>query len=114
MNRNNFIPCCSAYAPEWKPDRGESGKEKIVQIELKCPVCPCHFVAASKANLEQVVQDMIEGGTWYALADGDSFQEMIEVALAKRGTIRCPSCGTPVQIRESDVEELIPVEAALV
>jgi hypothetical protein len=85
-----------------------------MQIELSCPSCPCRFVAASEAKLEQIVERMIEDGTWYALAEGNSFEHMIRVALEKRGAIHCPECGAVVEVRESDVQDLLPIEAALV
>jgi hypothetical protein len=41
---------------------------------------------------------MTDDGPWFALASGETFQDMLVAALRARGTIRCPECGAPVAV----------------
>jgi hypothetical protein len=44
---------------------------------------------------------MTDDGPWFALAPGRTFEDMIFAALARRGRILCPECGTAVAVHES-------------
>jgi hypothetical protein len=82
-----------------------------MQIELRCPVCGCHFIAPPHASYDEVLDRMTDEGPWFALAEGDTFQDMIFAALANRGTIRCPDCWGTVAVGESSWGE--PAGASL-
>src|SRR5262249_61954654 len=78
-----------------------------VEIELHCPSCLSNFTASPEATPEQIVQRMTEEGPWYALANGNSFEDMVCLALLNRGAINCPDCASPVSIREKSMGALI-------
>ncbi len=75
-----------------------------MQIELRCPSCPCRFRAPSFAPASEVLDRMTEDGPWFALAEGDTFQDMLAAALRARGRIRCPECDSAVAV----ADELAP------
>jgi hypothetical protein len=77
-----------------------------MQIQLHCPACACSYSAAPDAPSDQVVQRMIEEGPWYALGDGETFEDMIFAALTARGAIRCPECGEPVHVTEESLGQV--------
>jgi hypothetical protein len=87
---------------EWRP---------AMMVELVCPCCPFRFSAPSKASAAEIVQRMIEEGPWFALGNGETFQEMLYTALTTRGAIRCPDCQEDVLVLEESgceaVEELL-------
>lgn len=77
-----------------------------MQIELTCPLCQCRFTAAPDSPAAEVVDRMTEEGPWFALGDGETFEDMIFAALTERGCIRCPECGDPVAVNESSLGRL--------
>jgi hypothetical protein len=77
-----------------------------MQIELHCPRCCCQFSAPPDAPAAEVVDRMTEEGPWYALGDGETFEDMIFAALTSRGVIRCPECGEPVSVSEESLGQL--------
>jgi hypothetical protein len=70
-----------------------------MMIGLHCLVCRSEFSAAADTPADDILDRMIEEGSWYALAPGESFEEMVRAALADRGRILCPDCGKALAIR---------------
>jgi transposase-like protein len=77
-----------------------------MQIELRCPRCPCRFSAPPDLPADEVIDRMIDEGTWFALAKGETFEDMIFAALVARGKIRCPECSKAVAIHEESLGRL--------
>jgi hypothetical protein len=75
-----------------------------MRIELCCPGCAGRFTAPADAPASDILDRMTEDGPWYALAEGETFEEMILEALAWRGMIRCPECGEAVVVRVAGAE----------
>jgi hypothetical protein len=63
-----------------------------MQIHLHCPRCACHFSAPADTPASEVLDRMNDDAPWFALAEGDTFAEMVFAALASRGKILCPEC----------------------
>ena len=74
-----------------------------MQIELFCQVCCTRFVAPPETPAVEVLDRMIDDGPWFALAEGDTFEDMIFAALTSRGAIRCPECCRPVSVSEESL-----------
>jgi hypothetical protein len=74
-----------------------------MQIELACANCACRFAAAPDTSSSEIVDRMTEEGPWYALGDGETFEDMIFAALTARGAIRCPECGDLVSVSEESL-----------
>ena len=70
-------------------------------VELACLACPCSFRTAPETPHDEVVRLMTDEGPWFGLAAGQTFEDMIFTALARRGRILCPDCGTAVTVHES-------------
>ena len=77
-----------------------------MQVELYCPNCHCRFAAAPDAPAAEVLDRMTAEGPWYALGDGETFEDMIFAALTSRGAIRCPECRTPVSVSEESLGQI--------
>ena len=78
-----------------------------VEIELYCPNCLSQFAAPADTSADAIVDRMRDDGPWYALANGNTFDDMICSALLYRGAICCPDCSCPVLIREKSLGRLI-------
>ena len=74
-----------------------------MQIELYCDCCACRFVAPPEASSNEVVDLMLDEGPWYALGDGETFEDMIFSSLSRDGHIFCPECGEPVAVSEESL-----------
>jgi hypothetical protein len=78
-----------------------------MKIELYCPRCACRLVAAPDTPWFDLVGQMTEEGPWFALANGETFEEMVWGAILTRGFILCPECEGPVSVREQSLGRLI-------
>ena len=70
-------------------------------VQLACLACPCSFRTSPETPHEEVVRLMTDDGPWFGLAPGRTFEDMIFTALARRGRILCPDCGTAVAVHEA-------------
>ncbi len=77
-----------------------------MQIELSCPNCFHHFTAPAQAGDEEALQHLVSDGPFYALGDGETFEDMIYAALAGRPQVRCPRCGQATQVSEESLGEM--------
>ncbi len=77
-----------------------------MQVELFCPNCCCRFAASPETPAAEVLDRMAEEGPWYALGDGETFEDMIFTTLFDRGTIRCSECGESVVVSEESLGQL--------
>jgi hypothetical protein len=77
-----------------------------MQIELYCPHCSCSFAEEPDAPAAEVLDRMGEEGPWYALGDGETFEDMIFSTLFASGTIRCTECGEAVSVTEQSLNRL--------
>jgi hypothetical protein len=74
-----------------------------MQVELYCPHCSCRFAASPETPAAEVLDRMTEEGPWYALGDGETFEDMIFATLMSHGAITCPECGDPVTVNEESL-----------
>lgn len=77
-----------------------------MQVELLCPHCSCSFAASPDAPAAEVLDRMAEEGPWYALGDGETFEDMIFSTLFACGSIRCSECGEAVSVSEQTLGRL--------
>ena len=77
-----------------------------MQIELYCEACACRFVAPPQASANEVTDRMFENGPWYALGDGETFEDMIFSTLFAHGDIRCAECGGSASVSEESLGRL--------
>ena len=77
-----------------------------MQVELLCPHCSCSFAASPDAPAAEVLDRMAEEGPWYALGDGETFEDMIFSTLFACGSIRCSECGEQVSVSEQTLGQL--------
>jgi hypothetical protein len=77
-----------------------------MQVELFCPDCCCSFAAEPDTPAAEVLDRMAEHGPWYALGDGETFEDMIFSTLFACGSIRCGDCGGPVSVTEQSLGRL--------
>jgi hypothetical protein len=77
-----------------------------MQVELTCPHCCCNFAANPETPAAEVLDRMAEEGPWYALGDGETFEDMIFSTLFACGSIRCSECGESVSVNEESLGQL--------
>lgn len=77
-----------------------------MRIELRCPCCLCSFAAEPDAPALRILDRMIDEGPWFALADGETFEDMVFNALLARGRISCPDCGEAVHVNEASLGQM--------
>jgi hypothetical protein len=77
-----------------------------MQVELYCPNCACSFAASPETPAAEVLDRMAEEGPWYALGDGETFEDMIFTTMFAGGNIRCSECGEPVSVTEQSLGQL--------
>ena len=73
-------------------------------IELHCPRCSCCLRAAPETPAAEILDRMTEEGPWFALDDGETFEDMVFAALLRRGRILCPECRTILSVGETSFE----------
>jgi hypothetical protein len=77
-----------------------------MQVELYCTNCHCRFAAPPETPAGEVAERMALEGPWYALGDGETFEDMIFNTLTADGAIDCPECGEPVHVSEESLGQL--------
>lgn len=77
-----------------------------MQVELYCPRCCCSFAAPPDMPAAEVLDRMADEGPWYALGDGETYEDMIFSALFACGSIRCAECGAPASVTEQSLGQL--------
>ena len=77
-----------------------------MRVELYCPQCGCRFAAAPDTPAAEVLDRMAEDGPWYALGDGETFEDMIFSTLFAAGEIRCSECGEAIEVTEQSLGQL--------
>jgi hypothetical protein len=77
-----------------------------MQVELYCPHCGCSFSASPDTPAAEILDRMADEGPWYALGDGETFEDMIFSTLFSCGSIRCSECGEPVSVSEESLGQL--------
>jgi hypothetical protein len=77
-----------------------------MQVELYCTNCHCRFAAPPDTPAAEVVDLMAQEGPWYALGDGETFEDMIFSTLTAEGEIKCPQCGEAVHVSEESLGQL--------
>jgi hypothetical protein len=101
--------------PRTSPLTEASGVARIVahvpggsamQVQLYCPQCACCFAAAPETPASEVLDRMADEGPWYALGDGETFEDMIFTTLLANGDIRCTECGEPAAVSEASLGQL--------
>jgi hypothetical protein len=69
-----------------------------MEIHLCCPRCPCRFSSVPEASAAEVLDRMNGDAPWFALAEGETFEDMVFAAIEARGRILCPDCRTEVLV----------------
>ena len=77
-----------------------------MQVELYCPQCDCRFAESPDTPAAEVLDRMADDGPWYALGDGETFEDMIFSTLTAEGEIDCAQCGEPVHVSEESLGQL--------
>lgn len=77
-----------------------------MQVELYCDHCDCTFTAEPDTPAGEVLDRMAETGPWYALGDGETYEDMIFSTLFSCGHIRCSSCGESACVREESLNRM--------
>jgi hypothetical protein len=77
-----------------------------MQVELYCPHCGTSFTADPDTPAAEILDRMKEDGPWYALGDGETYEDMIFSTLFACGHIRCTACGETASVTEQSLGQL--------
>ena len=77
-----------------------------MHVELYCRRCSCRFAADPDTPAAEVLDRMAGEGPWYALGDGETFEDMIFATLFSYGAIRCMECGEQASVNEESLGQL--------
>ena len=77
-----------------------------MQVELYCHRCHSSFTSSPEAPAAEVLDRMAEEGPWYALGDGETYEDMIFSTLMACGNIRCSQCGESASVTEQSLGQL--------
>jgi hypothetical protein len=77
-----------------------------MQVELFCCHCGCRFVAEPETPAAEVLDRMAGEGPWFALGDGETFEDMVFNTVFACGAIRCSECGQAVSVTEESLGKL--------
>lgn len=77
-----------------------------MQIELYCSHCDSSFCASPDAPAIEVLDRMADDGPWYALGDGETFEDMIFSTIFAHGDIECIECGEQANVSEESLGRL--------
>jgi hypothetical protein len=91
--------------PQFTTFLSESTEESM-RVELFCQNCCNRFVAPPETPALEVLERMIENESWFALGEGETFEDMIFAALTSRGAICCPECYRPVSVSEESLGQM--------
>jgi hypothetical protein len=83
-----------------------SYRRTAMQVELFCPRCSCSFAAPPDTPAVEILDRMADDGPWYALGDGETFEDMIFSTFLACGAIRCSECGEPAFVSEQSLGQL--------
>jgi hypothetical protein len=76
-----------------------------MHVELHCSHCSCRFLAPEHAgSFDDVSKRTPENEPWYALGDGNTFEDSIFGAISDR--ISCPACGESIAVSEEQLGDL--------
>jgi len=92
-------------APDFQRQHSWRLVMQTMQIELLCQACGCSFAAEPEASFDEVRSRMFRDSSWFALGDGNTFEDMIFSSLMERGAICCPECGDPVSVSEESLNQ---------
>jgi hypothetical protein len=74
-----------------------------MRVELVCAACENRFAASPDTPAASVLEQMADEGPWYALGDGETFEDMIFNTLVGCGRIRCSTCGEEAHVTEESL-----------
>jgi hypothetical protein len=56
--------------------------------------------------LGRALARLAEEGPWYAIGDGETWEDRIYFCLSGQEQVRCPDCGAGVEVSEEHLSEL--------
>jgi len=77
-----------------------------MQVELECPRCRCRDHAELDNSFGQALEHISAEGPWYALGDGETWEDRIHSYLTTAEQARCPRCGAACEVSEASLAQL--------
>jgi hypothetical protein len=75
-----------------------------MRIELECSQCHARFPAHADVPLGPALARLAEEGPWFALGDGETWEDRIYSCLCGGEASSC--CGAPAGVSEDSLAEL--------
>jgi hypothetical protein len=73
-----------------------------MHVELHCTHCSCRFLTSENADsFDDYSERTLENEPWYALGDGNTFEDSIYTTLGDG--VCCPACGVAVPVSEEQL-----------
>jgi hypothetical protein len=77
-----------------------------MQVELHCDRCGGCFLTTLDLAADAALTTLHEEGPWFALGDGETFEDRISVSLSGPGAPHCRDCGAPAVLSEESLGRL--------
>lgn len=76
-----------------------------MHVHLQCPQCRSHTHPSTDAAFGRALKRIAAEGPWYALGDGETWEDRIHACLTTDGE-RCPDCDVAFTVSEDTLAEL--------
>lgn len=77
-----------------------------MHLEQIAPRCECHSHNPRNASLVRALEQVAAEGPWFALGDGETWEDRIHGYLTSPDSTQCACCGSPLEVSEEELAEL--------
>jgi hypothetical protein len=77
-----------------------------MQVELHCDRCGQHFTSSLSDAADQALTEIHAEGPWFALGDGETFEDRISARFSGAAAVPCRCCGAPTTLSEEGLGRL--------
>ena len=77
-----------------------------MHVELDCPACHRSYPVPPENPAAAALERMTRVGPWYAVGDGETFEDMLFAAVTDPGPLHCPACGKPGTVNQASLSRI--------
>jgi hypothetical protein len=77
-----------------------------MHMELDCPGCRRSYPVPQDDPAAEALERMTHIGPWFAVGDGETFEDMLFAAVTAPGILHCPACGEPGTVTQESLNRI--------